>query len=141
MRNLSRLTAAAVLAVLLGAPLPSNTASAQADDPVFELRVYTATQGNLGAVLTRFHDHTLRLFEKHGMTNVGYWVPTEGEQAEDTLIYVLRHASRAAAEQSWQAFLNDPEWQEVAVSSNANGAILANIERTFMKATPFSPMK
>ena len=64
----------------------------------------------LPALLTRFRDHTTKLFEKHGMTNIGYWVPTDGERAKNTLIYVLAHESRAAAEKSWDGFRTDPEW-------------------------------
>lgn len=115
-------------------------ASAQTGDAVFELRTYTSTPGNLDALLTRFRDHTMRIFEKHGMTNVGYWVPTDPERSDDTLIYLLRHESREQADASWQAFVSDPEWQEVAEESNANGPILDNIERVFMQATDFSPM-
>lgn len=134
------------LAVLLGLAfnqfLPGNTTSfAQGSDKVFELRMYTATPGNLANLQARFRDHTLRIFEKHGMTNVGYWSPTEPDLSENTLIYLLSHESRDAANASWRAFGQDPEWQEVAEASNANGNILAGVERTWMTATDFSPMK
>lgn len=89
----------------------------------------------------RFRDHTLRIFENHGMTNVGYWSPTDPGKAENTLIYLLAHVSREAANASWRAFGQDPEWQAVADASNANGSILAGVERTWMKATDFSPIK
>lgn len=120
---------------------PFLPASAQTEEgPVFEFRIYTSTPGNLEALLTRFRDHTMRIFEKHGMTNVGYWIPTDPDRAENTLIYLLRHESRPKADASWEAFVNDPEWQQVAEESNANGQILDNIERMFMKPTDFSPM-
>lgn len=116
-------------------------AAAQTDDAVFELRTYVSTPGKLDALLSRFRDHTMRIFEKHGMTNVGYWVPTDPERADNTLVYLLRHESREQADASWRAFVSDPEWQQVAEESNANGPILDNIERVFMQATDFSPME
>jgi len=129
------------LLVLPGTALLAPPALAQESGPVFELRTYTATPGNLDALLARFRDHTLELFEKHGMHNVGYWVPTDPARSRDTLIYVLRHESREAADASWQAFLNDPEWERVAAESNADGQILRGVERVYMRATDFSPMQ
>lgn len=114
---------------------------AQEERKVFELRTYTATPGNLDNLHARFRDHTTRIFRKHGMEVVAYWAPTEGEEAENTLVYVLEHKSRAAADASWQAFIADPEWAEVAAASNANGPILAGIENLFMKATDYSPLQ
>lgn len=130
----------APLALLTPASAQTDENVVTDDGPVFEFRTYTATPDNLDALLTRFRDHTMRLFEKHGMTNVGYWIPTDSELAENTLVYLLRHESREQADASWEAFLTDPEWQEVAEESNADGPILENIERLFMKATDFSPM-
>ena len=70
---------------------------------------------------------------------VAYWTPTDPEKAEDTLIYVLKHSSREAADASWAAFIADPEWTAVAEASNANGPILGGIEREYMIATDYSP--
>ena len=117
------------------------TSSAEDDGKVFELRTYTATPGNLDNLHARFRDHTTRIFGKHGMKVVGYWSPTSEEETDDTLIYILEHASQEAADASWRAFGQDPEWQEVAAASNANGNILAGIERKYMVATDYSPMK
>jgi hypothetical protein len=92
-------------------------------DPVFELRIYTCHEGKLDALLTRFRDHTCKLFEKHGMGNVGYWVPVDEENgSKTTLIYVLEHKSREAAK-----------------ASEANGKIVAKIESIFMTPTDYSP--
>lgn len=125
-----------VLATLL------SPVHAQAQEgPVFELRTYTATPGNLDKLLARFRDHTMALFEKHGMTNIGYWVPTDPEEAEDTLIYLLKHDSREAANASWRAFGSDPAWTVVSDESNRDGAILQSVERKYMTATDFSQMK
>ena len=83
----------------------------------------------------------MRIFEKHGMTNVGYWVPQDSPGSDDTLIYILSHESREAAEQSWSDFGDDPEWDRVAEESQVNGRILTSVERVFMDSTDFSPMK
>lgn len=130
--------ASTTFALLLAIPF---SAQAQDDGPIFELRTYTATPGNLDNLLTRFRDHTMTLFEKHGMTNIGYWQPTDPEQAEDTLIYLLKHDSQEAANASWRAFGSDPEWTRVNDESNRDGAILQSVERKYLTATDFSQMK
>ena len=108
---------------------------------VYELRTYTATPGNLANLHARFRDHTTRIFAKHGMEVVAYWTPTDEGKSKDTLIYVLKHANREAADASWSAFIEDPEWTAVAEASNANGPILGGIEREYMVATDYSPMQ
>lgn len=114
---------------------------AQAATRVFELRTYTAPEGKLGDLHKRFRDHTLRIFEKHGMTNVGYWQPQDEPRASNTLIYIISHKSREAAAASWKAFGSDPEWQKVAKESQVNGRITEKIESVFMNPTDYSPMK
>ena len=128
------------LSIGLGAGILVST-SAQDMDKVFELRIYTATPGNLDNLHARFRDHTTRIFGNHGMKVVGYWTPTSEEESEDTLVYLLEHANQDAADASWRAFGQDPEWARVAEASNANGQILAGIERKYMEATDYSPMK
>lgn len=128
------------LSIGLGAGILVST-SAQDMGKVFELRIYTATPGNLDNLHARFRDHTTRIFGNHGMKVVGYWTPTSEEESENTLVYMLEHASQDAADASWRAFGQDPEWTRVAEASNANGQILAGIESRYMKATDYSPMK
>jgi len=113
------------------------TANAQAQK-VFELRTYTTPEGKLPNLLARFRDHTMRIFENHGMHNVGYFVP---QDTANTLIYIISHDSRTAAQSSWDAFRADPEWQRVAEESQRDGRIVSNVESVFMEATAFSPMK
>jgi len=108
---------------------------------VFELRTYTATDGRLADLQARFRNHTMRIFEKHGMKNIGYWVPQDAPAKDNTLIYVISHESREAAKISWSAFAKDPEWQKVSKESNANGAILKGVVSVFMDATDYSPIK
>lgn len=115
--------------------------SAQNNEKVYELRIYTATPGNLENLHARFRDHTTRIFGKHGMQVVGYWAPTAEGDRDNKMIYILEHASQSAADASWRAFGQDPEWQEVAAASNANGQILGSIERHYMTATDYSPLQ
>lgn len=133
------LTIASVLS--LGLSLLPASLQAQTDGSVFELRTYKSTPGNLDKLLSRFRDHTMRIFEKHGMTNIGYWVPTDETEAQDTLIYLLKHDSMEAATASWRAFAQDPEWRQVNEDSNRDGAILDSVVRKYMTATDFSQMK
>ena len=96
----------------------NNSAHAE----IFELRIYTTNEGKLDDLHARFRDHTTDLFEKHGMTNMGYWVP---EGSKDTLIYVLSHKSREHAAKSWDGFRNDPVWQRVFKASRVDGPLLS----------------
>ena len=114
---------------------------AQTGKRIFEIRTYTAHEGKLDALNARFRDHTTKLFEKHGMQNIGYWTPTDGAQSKNTLIYVLAHNSREAAEKSWAAFRADPDWLKVRKASEANGPIVAKVESVFLDATDYSPIK
>tara|TARA_B100000427_G_scaffold199876_1_gene166171 strand:+ start:135 stop:560 length:426 start_codon:yes stop_codon:yes gene_type:complete len=127
----------AVVGVIIGTFF---TAFAQ-DQKVFELRTYQATPGNLDNLHARFRDHTIRIFRKHGMEIVGFWSPTSEDERDDILVYLLAHDSQEAADASWQAFGADPEWDRVAEESNRNGQILAGVERKYMVATDYSPMK
>jgi hypothetical protein len=107
---------------------------------VYELRTYTTNEGKLDNLNARFRDHTVQLFEKHGMESVGYWVPADGLQAKNTLIYILKHKSREAAKASWAAFLADPAWKKVAQESQQDGRFLAKApESVYMAATDYSP--
>jgi hypothetical protein len=82
----------------------------------------------------------MELFEKHGITNLAYWTPTDSETSKTTLIYVIRHDSREAAAESWQAFRDDPDWQAARAASEADGRILARApESIYLSATDYSP--
>ena len=119
----------------------ANVAEAQSFDRVFELRTYTTFPGRLDALHARFAQHTIRLFERHGMTNIGYFGPQDLPLAENTLIYILAHDSREAAKASWEAFVADPEWQGVYEESRQDGRIVENLESIFMNATDYSQIK
>jgi NIPSNAP len=119
----------------------SARTAAAASNRVFELRTYTATPGNLGALEARFRDHTLKLFVKHGMTSIGYWLPTDEPRSADTFVYMLAHKDRAAATASWDAFRKDPEWIKARDDSEKNGKLVVKTESIFMAPTDFSPIK
>ena len=107
---------------------------------VYELRTYTCYDGKLDALKARFRDNTIRIFKKHGIESVGYWVPQD-ERSKNTLIYIVVHPSKEAADQNWKAFADDPEWKKVAADSEANGKIVQKVERVFMEPTEFSKLK
>ena len=112
--------------------------AADATPAVYELRIYYTHPGKMPDLLKRFREHTTKLFEQHGMVNVGYWLPVE-EKDQDKLYYVLKHASRDAAKASWKAFGDDPEWKTVRDASEAAGKIVQKVDSTFLAATDFSP--
>ena len=130
-----------LLSLIVGVGAGTFFTSSAQSEKVFELRTYKATPGNLDNLHARFRNHTTRIFRKHGMEIVGYWSPTSEEEREDTLVYMLEHADLETATASWQAFIADPEWAEVAAASNANGQILGGIEAKYMVATDYSPMQ
>ena len=112
-----------------------------AQNRVYELRTYTCYEGKLEALKARFRDHTIRIFAKHGMESVGYWVPEDPEKSKNTLVYIISHASREAANKNWQDFRNDPEWKKVSAESEANGKIVQKVESVYMDPTDFSKLK
>lgn len=112
-----------------------------AQSRVYELRTYTCYEGKLDALKTRFRDHTIAIFERHGMESIGYWVPQDPERSRTTLIYILAHPSREAAEKHWTEFQADPEWQKVRADSEANGKIVQKVDRVFMTPADFSALQ
>ena len=143
----SRVRFAAYSAALLVAGFAAGTLSnraiveAQTANRVFELRTYTAPEGKLSDLHKRFRDHTMRIFEKHGMTNIGYWQPQDEPRASNTLIYIIAHKNREAAAASWKAFGADPEWKKVSAESQVNGRIVEKVDSVFMNATDYSPLR
>ena len=127
---------------VLWSALPTGlVAHAQAAHRVFEIWTYTAPDGKLPELQSRFRNHTMRIFERHGMTNIGYWVPQDAPMSQNTLVYVLARENREAAKQSWAAFGKDPEWRKVAEESQVNGRLTSKVESLFVDPTDFSPLK
>jgi hypothetical protein len=106
---------------------------------LYELRIYRAAPGKLKDLLARFREHTIKLFERHGMKSVAYWTPVEEPEKSKTLIYILQHPSREAAETNWKAFQDDPEWKSVKEKSEEYGSLVEKVDSTFMELTEFSP--
>ena len=127
--------------LVLGASLQWVRAAPAAPARVFEIRTYHTLPGRLDALHQRFREHTLRMFEKHGMTNVAYWTPQDSPDSENTLVYVVSHASREQAKANWAAFIADPEWQKIAEDSQKDGKIIERIESVFLETTDYSPLR
>jgi hypothetical protein len=111
------------------------------DKRVFELRTYHAAPGKMEALHARFRGTTCKLFEKHGMTIIGFWSPTDAKEAEKTLVYLLAFPSQEAADKNWKAFQEDPDWKAAKEASEKNGKLVDKVDRVFLNPTDYSPMK
>jgi hypothetical protein len=129
------------LVFLAGYHSGAQTTAKAASNRVYELRTYTTLPGRLDALNSRFRNHTTRIFEKHGMRNVGYWVPADGEKKNNTLVYVLSYESRDAAKQAWAAFRTDPEWKKAQAESEKDGKIVEKVESVYMDPVDYSALK
>ena len=145
----STLTVAITAVVMFGAGfmvrgvMGSDAVYAQgSNERVFELRTYTAAPGKFEALKARFRNHTMKLFEKHGMTNIGYWIPADAPNSENTLIYILAYPNREAAKKSWAGFRADPEWQAVVKETQKDGPLTAKSpDSVYMVPADFSQIK
>jgi len=107
---------------------------------IHELRIYTAHPGKMDTLLARFRDHTTEIFEKHGITNIGYWLNSIGGR-NDQLWYIIGFDDLAQRDVAWASFKADRLWQDVKLASEANGPIVALIENRIMEPTDFSPLR
>jgi hypothetical protein len=137
---LKTLPAAALLAPSLWTEA-RDAASQQAQDSsgVYELRIYHTAPGKLPDLLTRFREHTIKIFDQHGMKSIAYWVPIDEPEKSNTLIYILYHPSREAAAANWKSFQDDPTWKSVKEKYEANGKIVEKVASTNMSLANFSP--
>ena len=125
--------------------LPASLWAASLQDPkqastvVYELRVYHAAPGKLGELLARFRDHTMKLFDRHGIKSVAFWTPVDEPLKSNTLVYILQHPSHEQAVANWKSFQDDPEWKSVKEKSEANGKLVEKVDSTFLVLTDFSP--
>ena len=137
---LQAIPAAALLPASVWAAAQQDKANpTQATTGVYELRVYHAAPGKLGDLLTRFREHTVKLFERHGIKSVAYWTPLDEPEKSNTLVYILQHPSREAAAANWKSFQDDPEWKSVHDKSETNGKLVDKVDSTFLALTDFSP--
>ena len=107
---------------------------------IYELRVYTCNPGMLPALHARFANHTLKLFEKHGVKNIGYWTTDIGESSNE-LTYLIAFEDANKRARAWESFRGDPEWQRVFEESHREGIIVKNVRNQILAPTPYSPMQ
>ena len=107
---------------------------------IYELRVYHTLPGKLPALLKRFDTITLKIWERHGIQQAGFWTVLVGNSNQD-LYYLLKWESMAERERKWNAFQADPEWHQKRAETEKNGAIVARVENAFLAPTSFSAVK
>jgi hypothetical protein len=139
--SLGLLTFAALAFVLPVSSRAEEKEPKKVDNRVFELRIYHAHPGKMKALHERFAKHTIQLFQKHGMTLIGFWSPIDGKVAEEKLVYILAYPSKEAADKSWDAFRKDPEWIKVKDASEKEGPIVAKVESVYLNPVDYSPIK
>jgi NIPSNAP protein len=134
-------TAIFVAGFLVGSVVQNSAIAHAQAGKVYELRTYTAPDGKLGDLHARFRNHTIGIFNTHGMKSIGYFSPQDAPLSQNTLIYILEHPSRDEAKKHWAEFTADPEWKKVSEESQKDGRIVSKVESVFMTATDYSPMK
>jgi hypothetical protein len=107
---------------------------------IYELRMYRAVPGRLPALLSRFQNHTLQIWEKLGIRQVGFWTTLIGESNQQ-LTYMLAWDSMAEREKRWGAFHDDLEWIAILAESERDGQLVQNISNELLAPTAFSSLK
>jgi hypothetical protein len=141
MLKLIILSALAFALLALRSAAAEKTEPAKAETRVFELRTYHAAPGKMKDLNARFRDHTCKLLEKHGMTLIGFWTPTDPKEAEEVLFYIVAHASEEAAKKAWDEFRKDPDWVKAKADSEKDGALTTKVESKFFSPTDYSRLK
>jgi hypothetical protein len=126
--------------LLAGVALDGEVEARAASDGIYELRTYTAAPGKVAEVIDELR-HAAEGFERHGITNVGYWVPTDPPHSETTVIYMLKFDTREGRAQQFEDFRTDPEWRRVFEEYNKDGRIVANVDALLLNATDYSPLQ
>lgn len=107
---------------------------------IYELRLYQAIPGKMPALLQRFENNTVKIWGRMGIRLVGFWTTLVG-QSNQQLTYMFAWQSLAEREKLWSAFLADPEWIELAATSEREGPLVQNIANELLRPTTFSPLK
>ncbi|MDA0262942.1 MAG: NIPSNAP family protein [Chloroflexi bacterium] len=102
-----------------------------------EKRVYDTMPGKLPNLHARFKDHTMGLFEKHGIQNVAYW--TEDIGTSNRLVYMVGYPDLDAREKGWAGMNADPEWQKARAASEVDGALVRVSKHSILRLTDYSP--
>ena len=108
---------------------------------VYELRTYHIAPGKAEALHARFRDHTLKIFEKHGMKVEAFWKPLDEKAAEETLVYLMSYPSKDAADKAWKEFRDDPEWVKAKAESEKDGTLVTKVDSVFLTPTDYAPTK
>lgn len=119
---------------------------------IYELRIYYTHEGKFDDIISRFENHTTKLFEKHGFNNVGYWTSKSREKAsyadeilnnkdQEALYYIVSFPNMEERDKSWDLFINDPDWKKAYGESIKEGPIVSRIEQVFLNPTSFSKLK
>jgi hypothetical protein len=140
---------AVILAVALGAGVTALVVRAAGadkgdkavDQRVYELRTYHIAPGKADALHARFRDHTLQLFDKHGLKVETFWKPLDDKAAEETLVYVLSFSSKDAADKAWKEFRDDPDWKKVKADSEKDGPLVTKVDSVYLTPTDYAPTK
>jgi len=138
MRNLLLTFAILVTVAAAGEAADKEKDVKKTDTRYFEMRIYHAAPGKIDALNTRFKDHTNKIFKKHDMDMIGYWIDTK---RPDVLIYILAYPSKEARDKSWEAFRKDPEWIKAKEESEKDGKLVDKVEEIFLTPTDYSPIK
>ena len=120
------------------------------DHDIYEMRVYYTYDGKFNDIISRFENHTTKLFDKHGFNNVGYWTTLKKDSTsfadkfifqnngKEALVYIVSFKDMESRDKSWDNFINDPEWIRVYEESIIDGPIVRKIEQVFLSPTIFS---
>ena len=130
-----------IVAAWAGSAAQEVQGGKKVDTRVFEMRTYYAHPGRMNALHARFRNHTCKLFEKHGMTLIGFWSPMDKKQAEEKMVYIVAYPSKEAADKSWKAFRSDPDWIAARDASEKDGPIVAKVDSIYLNPTDYSAIK
>jgi hypothetical protein len=107
---------------------------------IYELRIYRCVPGRQSALLSRFKNKTMRIWEKHGVRQAGFWTTLIGKSSQE-ITYMLAWDSLAEREKRWSAFLADPEWAMVVAETEKDGQLVENISSQLLTPAAFSAVK
>jgi NIPSNAP len=134
------LSLATIVMTTLTSPAAEPTKSA-GEARVFEMRTYYANPGKMTALHARFRDHTCKLFEKHGITLIGFWSPIDRAKADEVMVYILAYPSKEAADKAWKAFRADPDWLKAKAESEKAGPLVQKVESVYLNPTDYSKLR
>ena len=136
--------------ILISCNVDHEKSDHEVDHDIYEMRVYYTYDGKFNDIISRFENHTTKLFDKHGFNNVGYWTTVKKDSisfadkfifqndGKEALVYIVSFKDMKKRDESWDNFINDPEWIRVFEESRKDGPIVKEIEQVFLSPTIFS---